>query len=105
MTIHFYFEDECGRGISFSGFIDPTGRYLFGLLDRRSVGHEASAYAVRNKHKTGNVRINVTLRRVRGTIVAVKIKVLRDRIRKAHAPYYIVICGLSGSTKFFHIIS
>jgi hypothetical protein len=25
--------------------------------------------------------------------------------RKAHAPYYIVICGLSGSTVFFHIIS
>jgi hypothetical protein len=22
---------------------------------------------------------------------------------KAHAPYYIVVCGLSGSTKFFHI--
>jgi len=25
--------------------------------------------------------------------------------RKAHAPYYIVICGLSGSTVLFHIIS
>jgi len=25
--------------------------------------------------------------------------------RKTHAPYYIVICGLSGSTKLFHIIS
>jgi hypothetical protein len=25
--------------------------------------------------------------------------------RKAHAPYYIVICGLSGSNIFFHIIS
>jgi hypothetical protein len=24
---------------------------------------------------------------------------------KAHAPYYIVICGLCGSTIFFHIIS
>jgi len=24
---------------------------------------------------------------------------------KAHAPYYIVICGLSGSTIFFDIIS
>jgi len=25
--------------------------------------------------------------------------------RKAHAPYYIVICGLSGCTILFHIIS
>jgi len=25
--------------------------------------------------------------------------------RKAHAPYYIVICGLSGCTTFFYIIS
>jgi len=24
---------------------------------------------------------------------------------KAHAPYYVVICSLSGSTVFFHIIS
>jgi hypothetical protein len=24
---------------------------------------------------------------------------------KAHAPYFIVICGLSGCNKFFHIIS
>jgi hypothetical protein len=25
--------------------------------------------------------------------------------RKAHVPYYIVICGPSGSTIFYHIIS
>jgi len=25
--------------------------------------------------------------------------------RKAHVPYYIAVCGLHGSTKFFHIIS
>jgi len=30
---------------------------------------------------------------------------LRYTARKAHAPYYSVICGLCGSTIFFHIIS
>jgi len=25
--------------------------------------------------------------------------------RKAHAPYYIIVCGVSGSALFFHIIS
>jgi hypothetical protein len=30
---------------------------------------------------------------------------LSDQARNAHAPYYIVICDLSGCTIFFHIIS
>ena len=54
---------------------------------------------------------NVTLRRVRETIVTVEkqvLRILRACVRglsypacKVHSPYYIVICGLSGSTAFF----
>jgi hypothetical protein len=70
--------------------------------------------------KTGNICIYVTLRRVRETIAAFennKYYILRVCVRVCacvcvcvalviqHAPYYIVICGLSGSAKLFHIIS
>jgi hypothetical protein len=58
---------------------------------------------------------NVTSRCVRVTTVAVKsnkyyivwvcVCSLSYPTCKAHAPYYIVICDLSGSTIFFHIIS
>jgi len=59
---------------------------------------------------------NVTLRRVRATLVAVEKQLvlrilnvcvcsLRYPACKAHAPYYRVICGLPRSTVFFHIIS
>ena len=59
---------------------------------------------------------NVTMRRVRLTIVAVETqKVLHILIKcilsylpcKAYAAYclHIVICGMSGYTLFFHIIS
>ena len=60
---------------------------------------------------------NVTLRRVRFTIVAVEKQQVLHILSvclysclsylacKMHAPYYIVICGLSGSVVFFHIIS
>jgi hypothetical protein len=56
---------------------------------------------------------NVTSRRVRVTIVAVEKQLLHMlsvcnlsySAFKAHAPYYIAVCGLSGSTIFFHIIS
>ena len=41
---------------------------------------------------------DVTLRRVRATIVAV------ECVSVAHAPYYIDICGMSVCTIFFHII-
>jgi hypothetical protein len=56
----------------------------------------------------------VTLRRVRVTTVAVEkqrvlyilcVCSLSYPARKAHAPCYILICGLSGPTSFFHIIS
>jgi hypothetical protein len=61
--------------------------------------------------KTGSVRVNVTLRRVRVTTVAASITYsecvcsFSYSACKAHAPYYIVICGMPGSTMFFHIIS
>jgi len=65
-------EDQCGRGTPFSGLMDLSGRYLLGFLYGRSGCHKASAYTVYNKHKTGNVRVNETLRHVRESIVAVK---------------------------------
>ena len=59
---------------------------------------------------------NVTVRRVRATVVAGKSNVndykcrvcecsLSDPASRAHATYYIVICGLSGCTIFLHIPS
>ena len=57
----------------------------------------------------------VTQTRVRAAIVALEKQLritysecvcsLRYPACKAHAPHYIVICSLSGSTVFFHIIS
>jgi hypothetical protein len=60
------------------------------------------------KTNTGNVRLNVTTRRVRLTI-SNKYYVISEcdlsyPTRKSHAPYYAAICGLSGSTIFFYII-
>jgi hypothetical protein len=64
------------------------------------------------KKNTGNVRINVTLRSVRVTTFAVEKQVLHIlscslsySACNAHALYYIVHCGLSGSTIFFHTVS
>jgi len=66
-------------------------------------------------YTTGNVGINVTLRRVRVTIVTVKISKyylfwlcvcsIGYPACNAHAPYYIVVCILYCSTTFFFIIS
>ena len=66
-------------------------------------------------NKTSNVYINVTLRCICITIVALEtnkyyifwvcVYSLSHPAFKAHAPYYSVICGLSGSTILFHIIS
>jgi len=64
--------------------------------------------------KTSNVRINVTLKHLPANILfcsgkAISITysecVFVALASKTHAPYYIVICGLSGCTIFFHIIS
>ena len=66
------------------------------------------------KQDTQNT-FNVTWRCVRATIVAVESRTydtfwgcvsnLRYPECNAHAPYYTVICSLSGSTIFLHIIS
>jgi hypothetical protein len=65
-------------------------------------------------NKIGNVCVKVTWRRVRVTIVAVQqyyvlhilsvFLCLSYPVRNAHAPYYTVICGMSGCAVFFHII-
>ena len=64
---------------------------------------------------TRNVCKNVTKTRIRVTVVGeekqLSITYTEGMIGfshpapKAHAPYYIVICGLSGPTIFLHIIS
>jgi len=60
------------------------------------------------------VAYNVIARRIRLPTVAVEkqyvlhilsVRSLRYPERYAHAPYYIAICGLSGCTIFFYIIS
>jgi hypothetical protein len=64
---------------------------------------------------TRNVRVKVTLRRVRVSNVAVEKQCvlhfgsvcfcsLNYPTRQAHAPCYVVTCGLSGSTIYFHVI-
>ena len=64
-------------------------------------------------NKAGNILVNLTLRRVRETILAVEKQYYKfpmsvcSLIRpacKAHAPYYIVNCGLSDSTICFLIV-
>jgi hypothetical protein len=66
-------------------------------------------------NKTGNIRItNVTLRHLRVATVALEkqraliitgVCNLSYPASKAHATYYIVVCGLPGSTIFFNFIS
>jgi len=61
--------------------------------------------------KTGNVRTNTTWRRVRATIVAGKNITYSEcvcvalGIQHAMRVPRIVICSLTGSTEFFHILS
>ena len=66
-------------------------------------------------NKTGDVRVNVILRRVYMSIAAVEgnkyyifcvcVCSLSYPACNAHVPYFMVICGLSVSTTFLHIIS
>jgi hypothetical protein len=63
-------------------------------------------------HKTGNVRINVTLSRLRVTLIALekqyyilRMCVFSLYIQHAMRIRHIVICGLSGCTVFFYFIT
>ena len=66
-------------------------------------------------NKTGSVRVALTLRCVHANMLPWKgnqyyiqwvcVCSLSYPMYKAHAPYYIVICDLSGTIKCFHIIS
>ena len=67
-----------------------------------------------NNCKAGNVHTNVTLRRTCVTIVAGQstkcsysecICSISYPGCKAHGPYYIIICGLFGSTIFYYDIN
>ena len=74
-----------------------------------------SMHLIDGFNKTGNVRINVTLRRVRVTTVAVEKQLMLHivcvclcvalGIQYAMCMHHIVICGLSGCTVFSYIIS
>jgi len=86
---------------------DGTSRYKSSSVCNKQV------HVVLTVNKTGNVRINVTLKRVLATIVAVeKRSVLHNMnmyvaLITQHAMHmrHIVICGLPSSTTFFHVIS
>jgi hypothetical protein len=95
------------------------GPYCLRLQLRRCVevltANRNETFERRKEWKYGNMRINITLRRVRVTILSWKsskyymfwvcVCSLSYPACKAHAPYYIAICGLSGCTIFSHIIS
>ena len=59
-------------------------------------------------NKTGNIYVRVTIVAVvsnKYCIFWVCVSSLSYPARKAHAPHYIVICGQSGTTMFFHMTS
>ena len=84
-----------------------TGNLLH-LWKQRTPGGKS----VQKYNKTCNVRINVILMRVRVSLLPWKrnkyytfwvcVCSLSYPASKARAPYFIVICGLSGSITFFH---
>jgi len=70
---------------------------------------------ISKSNRTGSIRVNVTPECIRVTIIAVEKKnyykfwmcvcSLRYQECSAHAPYYVVFCGVSGRSIFFRIIS
>jgi hypothetical protein len=79
--------------------------------------HASIWFTLYRSYKTGNVRFNLTLRRLRGTIVSVQkqevvyilcvcvclclsVCILSDPACKAHAPYFIVLSVLFDCTTF-----
>ena len=101
---------------AFAATLPPT--LIFGF-PAYSVSLNFQAYYVRQTHhfcdlsnsnKTGSCTYNLPLRRVRVTVVAVEnhrvlhilcVCSLSSTECRAHAPYYIVMCGLCGSTILF----
>jgi hypothetical protein len=90
--------------------------YVMCMFDMTVIIISVKTFSTECDNKRGNVRINVTLTRVQVTIAgsgkAVSITysesvslALSYPACNAQALNYIAICGLSGSTTFFHIIS
>jgi hypothetical protein len=100
------------NGNNFSEFRTASEKPRF-LLSKQEIGE---TLIVVNSNKTDNVYINVIFRarslnhfcRRKAENIkyyeCVSLAVSYPEC-KAHAPYYIVICGLSGSIIVFHIIS
>jgi len=97
-----------------------------GPADAGFVGDKAAVFGQTNRGRTVEYTVhsilqprqrthNVTLRRILVTVVVVEknkyyifwvcVRSPSYPERKEHEPYYIVICGLPASIKFFHIIS
>jgi hypothetical protein len=92
----------------------PTGMFPMSLVLSSGFCVISNLHVCKRTQQDGQCTYKITLRYVRITIVAVGSKYYIFRMYvcslsypacTVHAQYYIVICGLSASTIFFHILS